>query len=148
MKSSWLIKIWSYIIINYFKVKNRTVRSRIQSHHKVTKRRSPSTICVSIRFWWQASWAIRYTTVWARDQDSDPVTVNDASPAEFWDSSSFAFRSACSLSHWVIPIIISSIVPVVPKNTRGPNDFRFIPTGIASKAPATEKTHVPSALQI
>jgi hypothetical protein len=36
----------------------------------------------------------------------------------------------------------------VPKNTRGARDLRFIPTGIASKAPATEKTQVPNALQI
>jgi hypothetical protein len=36
----------------------------------------------------------------------------------------------------------------VPKNTRGARDLRFIPTGIASKAPATENTQVPNALQI
>lgn len=62
-------------------------------------------------------------------------------------SISFICRSACSLSQALMPIIISSIVPVVPKNTRGAKDFRFIPTGIASRAPATEKTHVPRALQ-
>lgn len=58
------------------------------------------------------------------------------------------WRSACSLSQALIPIIISTIVPVVPKNTSGANDFLFIPTGIAIKAPATENTHVPNALQI
>ncbi|GAB2290822.1 hypothetical protein Dimus_025089 [Dionaea muscipula] len=44
-------------------------------------------------------------------------------------------------------MIMSSMVPVVPKNTSGAKDFFFIPTGIAIKAPATEKTQVPSALQ-
>ncbi|KAG7031676.1 hypothetical protein SDJN02_05717, partial [Cucurbita argyrosperma subsp. argyrosperma] len=48
--------------------------------------------------------------------------------------------------HALIPIMISSIVPVVPKNTRGARDFLFIPTGIASNAPATENTQVPNAL--
>ncbi len=42
--------------------------------------------------------------------------------------------------------MISSIVPVVPKNTSGARDFFFIPTGIAIRAPATEKNHVPNAL--
>ena len=43
-------------------------------------------------------------------------------------------------------MMMSSIVPVVPKNTRGAKDFRFMPTGIARRAPATEKTQVPRAL--
>lgn len=68
------------------------------------------------------------------------------SAAEFWSSRSFIWRSACSLSQALIPMMISIMVPVVPKNTRGANDFRFIPTGIASNAPATENTHVPRAL--
>lgn len=75
--------------------------------------------------------------------DSDSAST----AATFWASKSFIWRSACSLSQALIPMIISSMVPVVPKNTRGAKDFRFIPTGIASKAPATEKTHVPSALK-
>jgi hypothetical protein len=37
------------------------------------------------------------------------------------------------------------MVPVVPKKTRGASDFLFIPTGIASSAPASEKNQVPSA---
>lgn len=44
-------------------------------------------------------------------------------------------------------MMMSSMVPVVPKNTSGPRDLRFIPTGIATNAPSTENTHVPSALQ-
>ncbi|OMO62607.1 hypothetical protein CCACVL1_22724 [Corchorus capsularis] len=80
---------------------------------------------------------------------TNPVSEKEESTAaEFWASASFIWRSACSLSQALIPIMISSIVPVVPKNTRGANDFRLIPTGIASKAPATEKTHVPNALQM
>ena len=59
---------------------------------------------------------------------------------------SFIWRSACSLSQALIPMMISSMVPVVPKKTRGASDFRLIPTGIASNAPATENTHVPNAL--
>lgn len=43
-------------------------------------------------------------------------------------------------------MMMSSMVPVVPKNTSGPRDLRFIPTGIATNAPTTENTHVPSAL--
>jgi hypothetical protein len=43
-------------------------------------------------------------------------------------------------------MMMSSIVPVVPKNTSGAKDFFFMPTGIARRAPATEKTQVPRAL--
>lgn len=42
---------------------------------------------------------------------------------------------------------MSSMVPVVPKKTSGASDFLLIPTGMATKAPNTEKTHVPKALQ-
>lgn len=83
-----------------------------------------------------------------KEENLAPVSDKEALVAEFWASNSFAWRSACSLSHWVIPIMMSSMVPVVPKNTSGPKDFLFIPTGMASKAPATENTQVPNALQI
>lgn len=43
--------------------------------------------------------------------------------------------------------MMSSIVPVVPKKTSGARDFRLMLTGIATNAPKTENTHVPSALQ-
>jgi hypothetical protein len=46
-----------------------------------------------------------------------------------------------------MPVIMSSIVPVVPKKTSGAKDFLFMPTGIATRAPATEKNQVPRALQ-
>jgi hypothetical protein len=42
-------------------------------------------------------------------------------------------------------MIISSMLPVVPKKTRGASDFLFIPTGIASSVPASEKNQVPGA---
>lgn len=88
------------------------------------------------------------TTMQGWYQEWDSESLIEASDAEFWASSnSFIWRSACSLSQALIPIIMSSIVPVVPKNTRGASDFLFIPTGIASKAPATENTQVPNALQ-
>lgn len=84
---------------------------------------------------------------WSKHQESAVVSEKESSAAAFWASRSFIWRSACSLSQALIPIIMSSIVPVVPKNTRGPRDFRFIPTGIARSAPAIENTQVPSALQ-
>lgn len=80
------------------------------------------------------------------NQDSFAVSAKLGSAAAFWASKSCIWCSACSLSHAVIPIMMSSMVPVVPKNTRGPRDFRFIPTGIAKRAPATENTQVPNAL--
>jgi hypothetical protein len=46
-----------------------------------------------------------------------------------------------------MPVIMSSMVPVVPKKTSGAKDFLFMPTGIATRAPATEKNQVPRALQ-
>lgn len=81
------------------------------------------------------------------NQDSFAVSAKLGSAAAFWASKSCIWCSACSLSHAVIPIMMSSMVPVVPKNTRGPRDFRFIPTGIAKRAPATENTQVPNALE-
>lgn len=71
----------------------------------------------------------------------------EASAASFSASKSFICRSACSRSHWLMPVIMSSMVPVVPKKTSGAKDFLFMPTGIATRAPATEKNQVPRALQ-
>lgn len=82
------------------------------------------------------------------DSDSGKAAAKEIVASEFCSSRSFCCRSACSLSQALIPSIISTMVPVVPKNTRGAKDFRFIPTGIAIKAPATEKTQVPRALHI
>jgi hypothetical protein len=64
----------------------------------------------------------------------------------FCASRSFICRSACSRSHWLMPMMMSSMVPVVPKKTSGAKDFFFMPAGIATRAPTTEKNQVPNAL--
>ena len=79
-------------------------------------------------------------------KESELPLSAETSAESFWASKSFICRSACSLSHWLMPMMMSSMVPVVPKKTRGAKDFFFMPTGIATRAPATEKNQVPRAL--